>query len=365
MGIARRGNLVSPRDRRQLGCRRRGAATHAAAPGLVRCSGSPLGRGCCCGAIVPRVGLTFGAGLAAVVRAAASVLAAGIRRGGGIPGAGSARRRGWRLVGAPRWARRPGVPACGRRSARPRLLGPTLARRQHAKALRGFRLPVAVALLPLAVVAVDWLLGFVIRRRGVRLTLEVAAAAVALAVLGSPLSTRARSSIVSSQRASADGDAGRLPGLAGHDARRPPLDVRLRATEPRTRRSLRRGCADLHAGALDCGMDAAGSRVDADRTVSEPARRASGGRLARRASRSTGDATSPIPLAADKHDARRAAARPRLRDGRLRRELLVPLSRLRPGAGLPGATRTRPGCCSASGRRWRAFVQQRSSRASA
>jgi len=59
----------------------------------------------------------------------------------------------------------------------------------HAKALRGFRMPVAVALLPLAVVAVDWLLGFLIPRRGVRLTLEVAAAAVALAVLGSPLST--------------------------------------------------------------------------------------------------------------------------------------------------------------------------------
>jgi arylsulfatase A-like enzyme len=59
----------------------------------------------------------------------------------------------------------------------------------HAKALRGLRLPLAVALLPLLVVAADWLLGFLVRRRGIRLALELVAAGVALVVLGSPLST--------------------------------------------------------------------------------------------------------------------------------------------------------------------------------
>jgi arylsulfatase A-like enzyme len=59
----------------------------------------------------------------------------------------------------------------------------------HASALRGMRLPVAIALVPLAVVMVDWVLALALRRRGVRLGVELAAAGIALAVLGAPLAT--------------------------------------------------------------------------------------------------------------------------------------------------------------------------------
>jgi arylsulfatase A-like enzyme len=60
---------------------------------------------------------------------------------------------------------------------------------EHASALRGLRLPVLIAALPLLAVLADWLIGFVIRRRGLRLGLEIVAAVVALAILGKPLST--------------------------------------------------------------------------------------------------------------------------------------------------------------------------------
>jgi len=59
----------------------------------------------------------------------------------------------------------------------------------HASALRGLRLPVLIALLPLLALLADSLIGLVVRRRGVRLGLEAAAAVIALAVLGKPLST--------------------------------------------------------------------------------------------------------------------------------------------------------------------------------
>jgi arylsulfatase A-like enzyme len=59
----------------------------------------------------------------------------------------------------------------------------------HAGGLRGMRLPVLIAALPLLAVAADRLIGIVVRRRGLRLGLEVAATGVALAVLGGPLST--------------------------------------------------------------------------------------------------------------------------------------------------------------------------------
>ncbi len=59
----------------------------------------------------------------------------------------------------------------------------------RAGALRGMRLPLALALLPLVAVALDRLLALVLRRRGLRFGLELAAAGVVLAVLGSPLST--------------------------------------------------------------------------------------------------------------------------------------------------------------------------------
>ncbi len=59
----------------------------------------------------------------------------------------------------------------------------------RASALRGLRMPIVIAALPLAAVALDWVLGLAVRRRGLRLGLEVAAAGVALAILGSPLST--------------------------------------------------------------------------------------------------------------------------------------------------------------------------------
>lgn len=59
----------------------------------------------------------------------------------------------------------------------------------RAGALRGMRLPVVMTALPLLAVAVDRMLALVLRRRGLRLGLELAAAGVALAVMGSPLST--------------------------------------------------------------------------------------------------------------------------------------------------------------------------------
>src|SRR5262249_49375179 len=49
----------------------------------------------------------------------------------------------------------------------------------HAHALRGVRLPIAIATLPALVVAADWLVGLVIRRRSIRLVIEAAAVLVA------------------------------------------------------------------------------------------------------------------------------------------------------------------------------------------
>ena len=151
------------------------------------------------GAIVPRVGLTFGLGMAAVY---------GLLRLFSPPGFGAEAAflaLAALAVAAGAWlARRDGhgvlafLHAVVLGSAA--VLGLDFALdAMHAKALRGFRLPVAVALLPLAVVAVDWLLGFLIRRRGVRLTLEVAAAAWRWPCWEAR-SPRRRSSIVSSQR---------------------------------------------------------------------------------------------------------------------------------------------------------------------
>jgi arylsulfatase A-like enzyme len=65
----------------------------------------------------------------------------------------------------------------------------TLLDQLHAHAMRGLRLPVAIAALPAVAVAADWLIGLVIRRRGIRLGIELAAAVVACVVFGRPLST--------------------------------------------------------------------------------------------------------------------------------------------------------------------------------
>src|SRR5262245_4040521 len=59
----------------------------------------------------------------------------------------------------------------------------------HASALRGLRLPILIAALPLLAVLADWLIGLVVRRRALRFGLEVVAAAIVLAVVGKPLST--------------------------------------------------------------------------------------------------------------------------------------------------------------------------------
>jgi arylsulfatase A-like enzyme len=59
----------------------------------------------------------------------------------------------------------------------------------HAHALRGLRLPIAIATVPALVVAADWIIGLVIRRRGLRLVIEAAAVLVACVMLGRPLST--------------------------------------------------------------------------------------------------------------------------------------------------------------------------------
>ena len=166
--------------------------------------------------------------------------------------------------------------------------------------------------------------------------------------------------------AAARGHAGRLPGLARHDARRPPVALRLRAADRRPNLDgARRRRAHLHAGALDRRAGRCpGHASMLTGHVPEPSRRAPRRRLApgavdRRA------AQRRVPARGRQDDARRGAARPRLHDRRLRRELLVPLPRLRPGAGLPGATTTRPGCCCACVRRSCASPQQRSRRASA
>src|SRR5262249_50198853 len=44
----------------------------------------------------------------------------------------------------------------------------------HASALRGLRLPILIAALPLLAVLADWVIGLVIRRRALRFGLEVA-----------------------------------------------------------------------------------------------------------------------------------------------------------------------------------------------
>jgi arylsulfatase A-like enzyme len=56
-------------------------------------------------------------------------------------------------------------------------------------ALRGMRLPVVIALVPLLALAADWLLGLVLRRRALRLGAELVAAGIALLIVGAPLST--------------------------------------------------------------------------------------------------------------------------------------------------------------------------------
>src|SRR4029453_13452173 len=59
----------------------------------------------------------------------------------------------------------------------------------HAGALRGMRLPIVMAALPLVALVLDRALALILRRRGLRFGLELAAAGIALAVLGSPLAT--------------------------------------------------------------------------------------------------------------------------------------------------------------------------------
>ena len=121
---------------------------------------------------------------------------------------------------------------------------------------------------------------------------------------------------------------------------------------------LRRGRADLHAGALDRGVDAAGARVDADRAVSRAGTARTWPAAGSRGESIDGRRNVAYPARGRQDDARRGAARPGLHDRRLRRQLLVPLPRLRPGAGLPASTTTRPGSCCACVRRWCGFAQQ-------
>jgi arylsulfatase A-like enzyme len=58
----------------------------------------------------------------------------------------------------------------------------------RASALRGVRLPLVIAAIPLAAWIADWVVGLVLRRRGLRVGLELTAAVVALVVLARPLS---------------------------------------------------------------------------------------------------------------------------------------------------------------------------------
>src|SRR5262249_16197212 len=58
-----------------------------------------------------------------------------------------------------------------------------------APALGCLRLPIGIAPLPALAVIADWLIGLVIRRRGLRFGLELTAAVIACAILGKPLST--------------------------------------------------------------------------------------------------------------------------------------------------------------------------------
>lgn len=69
------------------------------------------------------------------------------------------------------------------------LVAEVLLDESRASALRGMRLPLAIAVIPLIGIVADRLIGFVVRGRGRRLALEVCAALLALGVMGKPLST--------------------------------------------------------------------------------------------------------------------------------------------------------------------------------
>lgn len=59
----------------------------------------------------------------------------------------------------------------------------------RANALRGMRLPLVIAVVPLAGVLADRVLAFVLRKRGLRFAVELTVAIAALLVVGKPLST--------------------------------------------------------------------------------------------------------------------------------------------------------------------------------
>ena len=179
-------------------------------------------------------------------------------------------------------------------SVRPAVLGRGLRRSTPCTRARcaGCACRSLIALLPLLALLADWLIGLVVRRRGVRLGLELAAAAIALAVLGKPLSTAPlENRVVTAVPPPAATPDIFLVSLDTTRADHLSLYGYERPTSPNLE-ALRRGRAHLHAGALDGGVDAAGPRLDADRHVPEPSRCASRRRLAARASRSTAGATS-------------------------------------------------------------------------
>src|SRR5882724_2728234 len=126
---------------------------------------------------------------------------------------------------------------------------------------------------------------------------------------------------------------GRHPDRARHDARRSPLDLRLCARDLAPSLRFRRGRAPLHPGALARGVDAPRPRLALHGHVPHASRRPLRGRAARRGvAGRTPAGRLPAPAVGGDHG--RAAARPRLSDGGLGRQLLLPLPRLRRGAGL-------------------------------
>ena len=236
--------------------------------------------------------------LGAALRLPARLRAAGHRRRGGLrAGRGGRAVAGWAPLarGAGDGAARSRFVHTRRSSARPRCSGSTFALdAKHASALRGVRLPIVLAALPLGAWSPSTgCSGSSLRRRGVRL----GARARGRGRWRSPCWARR-----SRPRRSTIRVVTAVPPPAGTpDVFLISLDTTRadhlstygyeRETSPNLDGARRRR-AHLHAGALAGGVDAARARLDADRHVPEPARRAPRRRLAPRASRSTGGATS-------------------------------------------------------------------------
>ena len=219
-------------------------------------------------------------------------------------------------------------------------------------------------MLPIAAVVVDRVVGFVVRRAGVRFAARARRRRSSAALLwhqwSPPLSTAPLDRPGDDGRG-ARGRARRDPDLDGHDACGPHVDVRLRARDlaasdgasPRTR-STSSARARRRSGRFPATPRCSPACTRAVTARTTPA--------AGTPARSIYGRRRVLPLADDKTTLAEVLHGARLRDRRLRREFREPRPWLRHGAGVPalrGPARTaaapgaarRRGSCSASGRR--------------